>query len=151
MGSKRFETHESMSSCAQSLIRTSTAKPENKATLPKVLLRCLLQPFIAVIIPRLFLTTFRYGQPVLIRRAIRFVTEATTSENSSVAGYWIIITAIIVYIGLAVRPFNPFVLLKLTKFSGVCFGLQTWLQPAQGNDTRLSCRTDPQCNAYRPR
>ncbi|KAM0810192.1 putative ABC transporter [Seiridium cardinale] len=76
-------------------------KPESSMTLPKILLKILLRPFLGAILPRLFLTVFRYSQPLLIREAIRFLTAYST-EAGSTDGFNIIAAAVIIYVGLAV-------------------------------------------------
>ncbi|KAK6082594.1 ABC transporter [Seiridium cupressi] len=76
-------------------------KPESSMTLPKVLLKILLRPFLGAILPRLFLAAFRYSQPLLIREAIRFLTAYST-EAGSADGFNIIAAAVIIYGGLAV-------------------------------------------------
>ncbi|EAA35437.2 hypothetical protein NCU02051 [Neurospora crassa OR74A] len=63
-----------------------------------VLFRCLRAPFLTVIVPRLFVIGFRYGQPVLIRYAIEYVQSPETNEDQ---GYTLVSVAAIVYIGLA--------------------------------------------------
>ena len=78
------------------------AKPEGKRTLPLVLLRCLAGPFSSAIVPRLFLTAFRYGQPILIRQAIRFVSQQHRDDDSNTLGFWILVSACSVYTGMAV-------------------------------------------------
>ncbi|OIW22995.1 putative ABC transporter [Coniochaeta ligniaria NRRL 30616] len=77
------------------------AKPETKRTLPLVLLKCIRKPFMAAIIPRLFLIVFRYSQPMLIRQSIRFVTMPSESAVT-MRGYWLIVSAVVVYLGLAI-------------------------------------------------
>ncbi|KAI1805949.1 P-loop containing nucleoside triphosphate hydrolase protein [Daldinia bambusicola] len=76
-------------------------RPENKMTLPKVLLASLKRPFLLTILPRLFLTLFRYSQPVIIRRSIQFVTS-----NKALSQIWtaqsLVTAAVIVYVGLAI-------------------------------------------------
>lgn len=78
-----------------------TAKPETKLTLPRVLVVTLLSPFLAPIIPRLCLIVFRYAQPVLVSRAVRYLST-NVDGNSPDAGRSLIITAVVVYVGLAV-------------------------------------------------
>jgi hypothetical protein len=73
-------------------------------TLPLALLRCAKQPFIAAIIPRLFVILFRYSQPILIKQSIRHVTVSSASSVSENDGYWLVLYAVVVYTGLAVRP-----------------------------------------------
>lgn len=70
-------------------------------TLPLALLKCVKQPFLAAITPRLFLILFRYSQPVLIKQSIRFVTKPPDIEESNY-GYWIVVAAVAIYLGLAV-------------------------------------------------
>jgi hypothetical protein len=84
----------------QEVSNNLTAKPENKTTLPKVLLLSMLPHFMAPIIPRLFLVVFRYAQPVLISTAIRSMSKS--SSQSSETGRSVILMAVIVYVGLAV-------------------------------------------------
>lgn len=89
-------------------------------TLPLALLRCIRRPFVAPVIPRLFLILFRSSQPALIRWSLKFVTTttatATTTSSSSIPsvagldvetrGYWLVFSAVTIYVGLAVswRP-----------------------------------------------
>ncbi|KAB5582239.1 putative ABC transporter [Coniochaeta sp. 2T2.1] len=77
------------------------AKPETRWTLPLALLRCIRQPFLAAIIPRLFLIVFRYSQPVLIKQSIRFVSMPSES-GMDMHGYWLVVSAVVVYLGLAI-------------------------------------------------
>lgn len=77
-------------------------KPENGATLPRVLLKCLLAPFLSAIIPRILVIVFRFAQPLLISRAIRFVTKSSAEGDNSRDGLWISIAAAAIYIGMAV-------------------------------------------------
>lgn len=82
-------------------LTTLTATPETKWTLPLALLRCIRAPFLAAIAPRVFLIVFRYSQPLLIKESIRFV--ATPPESLiSMRGYWLIVSAVAIYLGLAV-------------------------------------------------
>ncbi|KAL2159582.1 hypothetical protein VTH06DRAFT_2151 [Thermothelomyces fergusii] len=79
------------------------ARPESKTTLPLALLRCIRRPFVAPIIPRLFLILFRYSQPALIRQSIQFVADGVSSAVGVEArGYWLVFSAVVIYIGLAV-------------------------------------------------
>ena len=80
---------------------TEPAKPEMKRTLPLALLKCIKKPFLAAIVPRLFLIAFRYSQPALIKLSIRYVTAPDTNVNKDY-GDWLIILAIATYVGLAV-------------------------------------------------
>ncbi|KAI1318298.1 putative ABC transporter [Xylariaceae sp. FL0255] len=74
--------------------------PETTRALPLALLRCLEGPFYASIGPRLFLIVFRYSQPVLIKQTIRYVIGDGGSEGHP--GFWLLISAISIYVGLAV-------------------------------------------------
>ncbi|KFY68700.1 hypothetical protein V496_00844 [Pseudogymnoascus sp. VKM F-4515 (FW-2607)] len=58
-------------------------------------------PFFAVIIPRLFLIVFRYSQPILIKQSIKFVMTSPT-DGGSHTGYWLVVIAMAIYVGLAV-------------------------------------------------
>ncbi|OKL58645.1 hypothetical protein UA08_06138 [Talaromyces atroroseus] len=73
-------------------------KPEKKMTLPKVLARGLLSPFLAPILPRLSLIVFRYAQPVLISITIRHMS--TSSDGDFYSAYAIILMSLAVYVGL---------------------------------------------------
>ncbi|EFQ31083.1 ABC transporter [Colletotrichum graminicola] len=75
--------------------------PETKLTLPRVLVASLLSPFLAPIVPRLFLIVFRYAQPVLISTVVRYLSTAV-DEVSPESGYALIIMAVVVYVGLAI-------------------------------------------------
>ncbi|KAI0555381.1 putative ABC transporter [Xylaria curta] len=76
------------------------AMPETKKTLPLALLKCLQIPFLAAAAPRLFLIVFRYAQPSLIKESIKYaVTSSVALENHH--GFWLIVSSIIIYVGLA--------------------------------------------------
>ncbi|KAI1405376.1 putative ABC transporter [Hypoxylon fuscum] len=77
------------------------AKPETVRTLPLALLDCVKGPFIIVILPRLFLIIFRYSQPSLIKQSIKYVTVPSEGANPSY-GYWLVVSALTIYTGLAV-------------------------------------------------
>lgn len=62
----------------------------------------MLPDFLAPILPRLSLIIFRYSQPILISTAIRYL-NAPLEEKSSNKGYSVILMAVVVYLGLAVR------------------------------------------------
>ncbi|ORY66313.1 putative ABC transporter [Pseudomassariella vexata] len=76
-------------------------KPETKRTLPLALFRCLKRPFFDVILPRLFLTVFRYSQPALIGRSIQHIMNPSIKDRE-LQGYWIIVSALVIYFGLAI-------------------------------------------------
>ncbi|CAN8101311.1 unnamed protein product [Discula destructiva] len=86
----------------QAVIRTwdQRAKPDNRASLPRVLLTCLLAPFLSAIVPRILVVVFRFAQPLLISRAIRFVTDPSVEKDGRDA-FWIIVAAAAIYIGMA--------------------------------------------------
>ncbi|KAK4069703.1 uncharacterized protein Triagg1_6833 [Trichoderma aggressivum f. europaeum] len=76
----------------------SRSKPETILTLPKVLLRCLSGPFLSATFPRLGLVAFRCCQPILIEKAVRFV-QGYTKEDDTNEGYWLMVAAVVVYLG----------------------------------------------------
>ncbi|KAL5094611.1 hypothetical protein Trisim1_005344 [Trichoderma cf. simile WF8] len=76
----------------------SRSKPETILTLPKVLLRSLSTPFLSATFPRLGLVAFRCCQPILIEKAVRFV-QGYTKEDDTNEGYWLIVVAVVVYLG----------------------------------------------------
>ncbi|KAF7587664.1 hypothetical protein BBP40_006894 [Aspergillus hancockii] len=78
------------------------AKPETKKSLPIALMRCLWKPFLAAVMPRLFLILFRYSQPTLIKECIRYAVAYPAGAESS-HGYWLIVSAVFIYVSLAVR------------------------------------------------
>ena len=78
-----------------------TGKPEDKATLLRVLFHSLAAPFFAATIPRLAIVIFQYAQPLLISQSIEFLSE-THSSSESKLGYLLVYCAIAVYFGLAV-------------------------------------------------
>ncbi|KAK3301707.1 P-loop containing nucleoside triphosphate hydrolase protein [Chaetomium strumarium] len=79
------------------------ARPETKLALPLALFRCIRRAFVAPIVPRLLLMLFRYSQPALIRQSIQFVTDGIpTAAGVETRGYWLVLSAVTIYIGLAV-------------------------------------------------
>ncbi|KAJ8131478.1 hypothetical protein O1611_g2147 [Lasiodiplodia mahajangana] len=76
-------------------------KPETSATLPLALLKALRNPFLASVIPRLFLIAFRYSQPPLIKNAIRYAKAYQLSMDDD-QGFWLILSTAVVYVGLAI-------------------------------------------------
>ncbi|OTB18548.1 hypothetical protein K445DRAFT_315377 [Daldinia sp. EC12] len=76
-------------------------RPESKMTLPKVLFVTLKRPFLLAIPPRLFLTLFRYSQPIIIRQSIQYVTS-NKPLNQIWTAQGLVIAAVIVYVGLAI-------------------------------------------------
>jgi len=87
---------------------SATAKPERTTTLPYVLLKCFKGPVAAAILPRLFLIVFRYSQPVLINISVRYIGNARKESGSTEEGRWLIVGALVVYVGLAVSVLSPF-------------------------------------------
>ncbi|RAH84629.1 putative ABC transporter [Aspergillus japonicus CBS 114.51] len=75
-------------------------KPEIKRTLPMALYQCLKRPFLAAVVPRLFLLAFRYSQPILIKECIRYVNSGFTGSGSG-RGAVLIVSALAIYGGLA--------------------------------------------------
>ena len=65
-------------------------------------MKCISNSFLAAIIPRLFLIIFRYSQPILIKESIRYVGAYPAGSESS-RGYWLVVSAVGIYVGLAVR------------------------------------------------
>jgi ATP-binding cassette, subfamily C (CFTR/MRP), member 1 len=54
-------------------------------------------------IPRFLVIAFRYSQPILINSTIRYVTEPTTEiEEKDIAGYHLILAALVIYVGSGV-------------------------------------------------
>ncbi|KAF7939946.1 uncharacterized protein EAE98_000073 [Botrytis deweyae] len=76
------------------------AKPETKYSLALALMRCLKHPFLAAVVPRLSLIAFRYSQPLLIKESIEYVVAHSIEEESS-RGFWLIVSAVAIYVGLA--------------------------------------------------
>ncbi|RAK75330.1 putative ABC transporter [Aspergillus fijiensis CBS 313.89] len=87
----------------QSILETwsQRLKPETKRTLPMALYQCLKGPFLAAVIPRLFLLGFRYSQPILIKESIRYVASGPTIAASG-RGAGLIVSAVAIYGGLAI-------------------------------------------------
>ncbi|EEP79833.1 hypothetical protein UREG_04679 [Uncinocarpus reesii 1704] len=72
-----------------------------------VTMKVLKWPLLSIIIPRLCLIGFMFGQPFLINRAIKFATYppidgAASGENADSVGYGLIAAYILVYVGIAV-------------------------------------------------
>ncbi|TGO29604.1 hypothetical protein BPAE_0013g00560 [Botrytis paeoniae] len=76
------------------------AKPETKYSLPLALMKCLKHLFLAAVMPRLFLIAFRYSQPLLIKESIKYVVAYPIEEESS-RGFWLVVSAVAIYVGLA--------------------------------------------------
>ncbi|KAI0410502.1 ABC transporter-like protein [Xylaria grammica] len=77
------------------------AEPPTTTTLILSLIKCLKIPFITAAFPRLFLIIFQYSQPTLIKRSIRYVT-ADPSDSNDDYGYWLVLSAVAIYVGLAI-------------------------------------------------
>ncbi|CZS88754.1 related to multidrug resistance protein [Rhynchosporium graminicola] len=80
---------------------SSRGHPETYKSLPFALLKCVKSHFLAAILPRMFLTIFRYSQPILIQRSIRYIASYPKKTNSS-DGYWLLASAVGIYTGLAI-------------------------------------------------
>ncbi|KAI0127391.1 putative ABC transporter [Xylariales sp. AK1849] len=76
------------------------AKPETPKSLPLALMRCLKTPFLAAIVPRLLLILFRYCQPPLINRSIKYAM-ANPVGLQNYDGHWLVVSAVIIYCGIA--------------------------------------------------
>lgn len=77
--------------------------PATRMALPLALLSCIRRAFVTPVVPRLFLVGFRYSQPALIRRSIQFVMSAAdTVDDLETRGYWLVLSAVTIYVGLAV-------------------------------------------------
>ncbi|KAM3441709.1 hypothetical protein MY4824_001487 [Beauveria thailandica] len=76
------------------------AIPDTKWSLPLALMACLKPQFYHAVLPRLFLIVFRYSQPTLIASSIRFVEQDSTATSSD-DGFWLVISALVIYLGLA--------------------------------------------------
>lgn len=85
---------------------TRLVRPETKKTLPLALMKCVKSQFFAAVIPRLFLIIFRYSQPILIKESIRYVVVYPAGAESG-RGYWLVVSAVGIYVGLAVRTKSP--------------------------------------------
>ncbi|PYI07763.1 putative ATP-binding cassette transporter [Aspergillus sclerotiicarbonarius CBS 121057] len=80
----------------------SRSEPVTKWTLPSTLVRCLKDASLSPIIPRLFVILFRYVQLIFMGAAIRFV-KGTPSEVTGDSGSRLILYAVVIYVGMAVR------------------------------------------------
>ncbi|KAI1809574.1 putative ABC transporter [Poronia punctata] len=79
---------------------SQSAQKASRLALPWALLKCLKGSFFAAVLPRLFLIVFRYSQPTLIKESIRFATADPSAVDNS-RGFWLIISAGSIYVGLA--------------------------------------------------
>ncbi|OIW26584.1 ABC transporter [Coniochaeta ligniaria NRRL 30616] len=75
-------------------------RPSSKLTLPRALVASMRPQFFAPVLPRLSLMVFRYAQPVLIRRAVRYLSSPVNGTSPR-AGYSVILMAVVVYACLA--------------------------------------------------
>lgn len=87
---------------------TTTARPENRFTLPLVAFRCLWRPFVAAIPARLCLIGFNFAQPFLINRVISILqgSDSETPDNR----YGLIGATALIYLGIAVCSILPLAL-----------------------------------------
>lgn len=79
-------------------------------------------PLLSIVIPRLALIGFMFGQPFLINRAIHFASVPANEqvENAESIGNGLIAAYVIVYIGIAVSylsSFHNWLLLNLRDLS----------------------------------
>lgn len=87
----------------QLLILTQyTVKLTRNNILPLSLIQSLKKPFFAPVMPRLFLIAFRYSQPILIREIIRYAAAPHTEPDNNRRS-WLVLSAVTIYTGLAVR------------------------------------------------
>lgn len=72
-----------------------------KHALAWALIRCIKWPMMAVSLPRLFITGFRFSQPLLLKRIVNFVGQPEGRDKSN-TGYGLIGATALVYLGNAV-------------------------------------------------
>ena len=53
-------------------------------------------------VPRLTMIGFRYMQPILINNTIRYVTEPSAEGDTQQTGYYLVLTAFVIYVGMGV-------------------------------------------------
>jgi ATP-binding cassette, subfamily C (CFTR/MRP), member 1 len=83
------------------------------------LIECLKKPFLAAIIPRLFLIVFRFSQPILIRESIRYVVAYAAGTESS-QGFWLVLSSPVIYVGLTVRTNSSYISFWVLTFDFSC-------------------------------
>ncbi|KAK9424055.1 putative ABC transporter [Seiridium unicorne] len=81
-------------------IWSQRVKPETSESLPRALMGCLKTAFLAATVPRLLLIFFRYSQPVLINQSIKYATADPNALDTN-HGYWLIVSAVAIYVGIA--------------------------------------------------
>lgn len=81
------------------------ANPSSKYYLVGATWSALKWPFLMPVVPRLLQAVFRFGQPILINRVIKFLGEPRTADSASVANNLVLATAV-VYLGLAVSRYR---------------------------------------------
>jgi ATP-binding cassette subfamily C (CFTR/MRP) protein 1 len=94
--------------CYIPMLIPTKVKPEQIKTLPYVLFDCFKRPLLLAILPRLFLIIFRYSQGLLINIAVKCISnvpKASASRDEN--GRWLIVGALIVYVGMAVSIESP--------------------------------------------
>ncbi|KAG4028778.1 hypothetical protein MFRU_019g00660 [Monilinia fructicola] len=97
MPQQRYESRVHKKGNASSMV---SARPETNKSLPIALLKGLKTPFLAAVMPRLFMVAFRYSQPILINESIRYIVTYPKEAESN-HGTFLIASASIIYIGLA--------------------------------------------------
>ncbi|KAJ8063873.1 hypothetical protein OCU04_007727 [Sclerotinia nivalis] len=106
-------------------IWSQRAKPGTKKSLPIALIKCLKTPFLAAIMPRLLLISFRYSQPTLINESIRYIVTYAKGEESNY-GFWLIVSAFTIYVGLAVRRYfaaSSYMLIFNPSYRQLCINI----------------------------
>lgn len=114
------------------------AKPENSRSLLRALFQCVRRQMLAAVVPRLFLIGFRYSQPVLIRQSIKYVTAPPQSAGHTY-GYWLSVTAMAIYAGLAVSTISISIAFSDTEVDFQCC-LPTSTEQSETRDKKCSCQ-----------
>lgn len=96
-------------------------------TLPLALLRCLAGQVMRTLPFRFCVLVCQYAQPALIRYTIIFVIQNRVDSVSVAEGYWILVAACFIYIGLAVcsSSFRYGVQLMETSCRQQCFNINS--------------------------
>ena len=79
------------------------ANSKSKNSLLFATLRCLRQPLLSVVFPRMCLIVLGFAQPFLITYAISYVSETTIESHTDSVGYELISASVVIYIGIAVN------------------------------------------------
>lgn len=96
-------------SCLNGLIDSVLGKPKLKdasghgGALLWALLKFFRGSLLLNAVPRLLMIAFRYSQPIFIKSTIKYVTEPSlTVQGRDDTGYYLILAALVIYVGLAV-------------------------------------------------